>query len=126
MVIRDLDDAAIVALSADRRFATAYNAALQTAKMALACAGYRVAGQGHHRTTFEAMAIVVGDTAQTHVDYFDVCRRKRNQVDYDLSGVATEAEVEELLEQADKFHDLVEDWIAANYAHLGRNDDSAD
>jgi hypothetical protein len=36
-------DAAIPALSEDRRFATAYNAALQTAKMAIACAGYRVA-----------------------------------------------------------------------------------
>ena len=31
---------AIPALSEDRRFATAYNAALQTAKMAIACAGY--------------------------------------------------------------------------------------
>jgi hypothetical protein len=42
-VIRgDLSDATIPALSEDRRFATAYNAALQTAKMAIACDGYRV------------------------------------------------------------------------------------
>jgi hypothetical protein len=39
IVERDLEDAAIPALSEDRRFATAYNAALQTAKMAIACAG---------------------------------------------------------------------------------------
>ena len=54
LVARDLADAAIPALSEDRRFATAYNAALQTAKMAIACAGYRIASvPGHHRLTFE-------------------------------------------------------------------------
>ena len=48
----DLADAAIAALSADRRFATAYNAALQAANMAIACAGYRVVSKvGVHRTT---------------------------------------------------------------------------
>ena len=52
LITRDLADAAVVALSADRRFATAYNAALQTAKMVIACAGYRVTGLGHHQTTF--------------------------------------------------------------------------
>ena len=39
LVARDLADAALPGLSEDRRFATAYNAALQTAKMAIACAG---------------------------------------------------------------------------------------
>ena len=42
LVARDLADVAIPALSEDRRFATAYNAALQTGKMAIACAGYRI------------------------------------------------------------------------------------
>ena len=42
LVTRDLADAGIVGLSADRRFATAYNGALQAANMAIACAGYRV------------------------------------------------------------------------------------
>jgi len=39
LVARDLADAHVRGLSADRRFATAYNAALQTANMAIACAG---------------------------------------------------------------------------------------
>jgi hypothetical protein len=39
IVERDLADASLPALSTDLRFATAYNAALQTAKMALGCAG---------------------------------------------------------------------------------------
>ena len=39
LIARDLADAAVVLLSADRQFATAYNAALQAANMAIACAG---------------------------------------------------------------------------------------
>ena len=40
VISRDLADASLHGASADRRFATAYNAALQAAKMAIACAGY--------------------------------------------------------------------------------------
>ncbi len=55
IIARDLSDAKVPGLSTDRQFATAYNAVLQLAKMAIACAGYRVVGQGHHLTTFEAV-----------------------------------------------------------------------
>jgi hypothetical protein len=44
VIARDLQDAALSGLSADRRFATAYNAVLQLTKMVIACAGYRVVG----------------------------------------------------------------------------------
>ena len=37
LIARDLTDAGLAGLSADRRFATAYNAALQAANMAIAC-----------------------------------------------------------------------------------------
>ena len=59
LVARDLKDAALVGLSADRTFATAYNAVLQISKVALACAGYRVSSTlpGHHQTTFEAAGL---------------------------------------------------------------------
>jgi hypothetical protein len=38
LIARDLADASLAGLSADRRFATAYNAALQAANMAIAYA----------------------------------------------------------------------------------------
>lgn len=50
LVARDVADAGLAGLSADRRFATAYNAVLQVSKMAIACSGYRVTpGLGHHQ-----------------------------------------------------------------------------
>ena len=70
VVRRDLADAALPALSEDRRFATAYNAALQAARMATACAGYRVAAvPGHHALSFECAGFALGKQA----DKADVC-----------------------------------------------------
>jgi hypothetical protein len=111
VIERDLQDAGVEALSADRRFATAYNAVLQLAKMVIACAGYRVLGPGHHMTTFEGLEIAMGSPVSGLVTYFDTCRRKRNQVDYDLVNAATETEAEELIRKAEEFRDLVEEWI---------------
>src|SRR5467141_857460 len=82
VIVRDLEDAAIQELSDDRRFATAYNAALQTAKTSIACAGFRLAGaSGHHRLTFEAARLALGTTAARSLDCFRACRRKRNVID---------------------------------------------
>lgn len=118
VVTRDLADAVIPDLSADRRFATAYNAVLQIAKMVLACKGYRVSGIGHHQTTFEAVELAMGSSMTALAAYFDTCRRKRNMVDYDMANVTTETEVEELITEAGNFRQLAETWIAANYPHL--------
>lgn len=118
VVARDLADAAIVDLSADRRFATAYNAVLQIAKMVLACKGYRVTGLGHHQTTFGAVELAMGQNVVALMAYFDACRRKRNRVDYDMANVATETEAEELIQEAVNFKQLAESWIASNYPHL--------
>ena len=119
LIARDLADAAITELSADRRFATAYNAALQTGTLAIACSGYGVSARsGHHKVTFEAAAVAVGKEASALSDYFDTCRRKRNIIDYMTSSVATDTEADELLGKVREFHQLVETWITAIYPTL--------
>ncbi len=121
VVDRDLKDAAVLILSEDRRFATAYNAVLQLATMAVACAGYRVsAKQGHHQNTFLALRLALGKPVAKLADYFDTCRRKRNTVDYNCATVVTATELQELLEQADKFRELVENWISKHHPQFAR------
>jgi hypothetical protein len=56
LIARDLRDAGVKGLSADRRFATSYNAALQTAKIAIDCAGYRLANTPGHHARFDGGA----------------------------------------------------------------------
>jgi hypothetical protein len=115
VVARDIADAELPGLSDDRRFATAYNAVLQLAKMAVACVGYRVTGPAHHRTMFQAVKIAMGKGAAKLATYFDACRRKRNAVDYDLANIASEMEANELVANAKKFREQVEEWIAKNH-----------
>jgi hypothetical protein len=60
-----------------------FNATLQTMKMALACAGYRIGSvPGHHRLTFEGAKLAIVKPAVQLADYFDARRRKRNEIDY--------------------------------------------
>jgi len=121
LIARDLADAAIPALSEDRRFATAYNAAFQTGKIAIACAGYRIASvPGHHRLTFECAKLAVGKPAELLADFFDACRRKRNEIDYTGATIATSTEAEEVLEHAKSFLDLVEQWIVLTHPTMKR------
>lgn len=116
LVGRDMRDAAIEGLSDDRKFATAYNAVLQLSKMVIACAGYRVVGGNHHRNTFEVVKTAFGSPeADAFADYFDTCRRKRNNVDYDGADIVTETEADELLEKAAEFETFVEDWITKEH-----------
>jgi len=50
----------------------------------------------------------MGAGIEEMASYFDTCRRKRNQVDYDFAEAATEAEASELLVKAREFQLLVE------------------
>ena len=119
LVARDLADATVAGLSADRRFATAYNAALLSANMAIACAGYRVTAKtGHHKISFESVRLALGVGANKYADYFEACRRKRNVIDYTRSHVATETEAKEIVKKATEFHEVVEQWIDSKFANL--------
>ena len=70
----------------------------------LAASGFRATAQrGHHVVTWQAlpelMGAGIGDTAV----YFDSCRTLRNRSDYDRVGVVSEAEVDEVLREANAF-----------------------
>ena len=117
-VARNLADAAIPSLSADNRFGLAYEAALLVGKMAVACAGYRVRGAAAHQTTFVALELAVGREVSEPARYFERCRRKRNQLGYEGSGIASGTEAREILEEAARLRDRVESWIKAHHANL--------
>lgn len=115
---RDLADAAIPQLSADRRFATAYGAALALATIVLHASGYRAAGAGHHWTTLQALPELMGSQAQERADYLDQCRTRRNLADYDRAGVISDTEADELLTETQTFRTDVLAWLQANHPPL--------
>ena len=90
--------------------------------MALACSGYRLdpkAG-GHHVTAFEALPIALGPTSSVLARYFEVCRRKRNEIDYDRAFVASDADTDEIVRKAGELQTLVETWITASHPKLAK------
>lgn len=123
VVERDLADAAITALSADRRFATAYNAALQAATAVMYSEGYRAHGIGHHSTTFEFLKEAMGPDIASLADYFDDCRRKRNRADYIGVGYISMTEAEDLLREAREFTAQAQAWIQTHHPELQEDKD---
>lgn len=119
LVERDIRDANIVQLSTDRRFATAYNAALQLATIVLHTGGYRVKGGsgGHHWVTILSFPDVMGKNQKSRADYLNACRTKRNITDYDRVGEISEEEVDELIHEVQKFKLEVTAWL--NQKHPG-------
>ena len=118
VVSRDLADAKITQLSTDRRFATAYNAALQVATIVLHAAGYRAVGKGHHWATFHVLPEIMGPQVEARTDYFNNCRAKRNVSDYDRAGEISEHEVEEILAEVQTFREELFAWLRKHHPAL--------
>jgi len=116
VVERNLADARVEAVSLDTRFGCAYEAALILSTAAIACAGYRVKGLGHHRTTFEALPLALpGKKTAEDASYFDRCRRLRNRFSYDAVGVVDAREVNELLVRVEQFRERVRRGVEARF-----------
>jgi hypothetical protein len=114
---RDMADAQIVNLSVDRRFATAYNAALMVSIAALAVSGYRAPNEGHHYWTIQSLAYTLGIDANT-IETFSRFRQKRNISDYERIGLISKAEASEMLELATGLRILFEGWLRKDHPDL--------
>ena len=118
VVKRDLADAKVAQLSLDRCFATAYNAALQLANIALYATGYRATGTGHHWVTLRVLPEIMGQEAQSRADYLNNCRAKRNVTDYGRAGEVSDTEVAEILDEVLAFQADLLKWLRQNHADL--------
>jgi uncharacterized protein (UPF0332 family) len=115
VIERDLKDAEVSGISGDRRFAIAYNAALQSATIFMHCLGFRAKGEGHHFTTFLFMEKALNGLFRKEASYFNACRIKRNRTDYDRAGEISEKEAKELLAEAKKLYQKIKTWLKENY-----------
>jgi len=114
---RDMTDAQAPDLSADRRFATAYNAALMAARAALAASGYRTSGEGAHYLTIRSLAFTL-QLESGIIARFDKFRRKRNICDYEMIGMVSEQEVTEMIGLAQDLRQAVTEWLEKNHPDL--------
>ena len=114
IVDRDIKDSEVEGISYDWQFGIAYNAALKLASILVRGAGFRVKGGSHHMNTIAIIPLILGEISRDDSEYLDACRRKRNIVEYDYIGGATESDVGELRGFVMEFRDIVLEWIEEN------------
>jgi hypothetical protein len=114
---RDLAACQVEQLSADWRFAIAYNAGLQAATAALAAAGYRATRDNHHYRVIQSLEFTTAPDRRV-IDTFDGFRKKRNISSYDLAGSVSDKEAGEMLKLAISLRGDVERWIRATRPEL--------
>ena len=111
IVDRDLKDSKQTILSSDWRFGIAYNAALKHCTVLLYSEGYKPDRNVAHFRTIQAFPLVLGKEKEGDSDYFNSCRAKRNKVEYDLIGGASDSEADELIEFVTELKTEVIEWL---------------
>jgi hypothetical protein len=119
IVSRDLNDARVDAISEDRRFEAAFNAARTAANVALRACGYRTATQlGHHLKTIESLELTICAEPRL-VQKMRVFSKKRNATSYDSAGNVSDQELEEIIRLAGDLQQSVIEWLWENHPELG-------
>jgi len=117
IVERDLNDAQRD-ISSDWRFGIAYNAALKLCRILLSAEGYRPSHELQHYRTLAALSEILGEARKADAEYLDDCRKKRNIVEYDEVGGASESDADELIGFVKEFKDEVITWLKKNHPEL--------
>jgi HEPN domain-containing protein len=107
---RDLETWEISGMPADTKLGLAYNAALQAANAALRAMGYRATGTAHHHRVIQSLVHTIGLERES-VTLFDTFRKKRNISNYEMAGVVSESDAEEIYRLAKEIRSQVERWL---------------
>jgi hypothetical protein len=115
---RDMQDASEDSISPDWRFGIAYNAALKLCTILLYAEGYRPEKALAHYRTLQALPLILGPSRKEDTHYLDACRAKRNTVEYDFVGGATDADADELMEFVRTLEIDVIEWLKEEHPDL--------
>jgi len=74
-----------------------------------------------HYRTIHALPLILGQDRKKDSDYLDTCRSKRNIVEYDYVGGATEEDAIELIEFVIELKEDVLNWLKKHHPNLGKD-----
>jgi hypothetical protein len=72
----------------------------------------------HHYRTIAALPLIMGMDRKNDADYLETCRRKRNVVEYDRAGEASDSDAEELLAFVQELTVQVMAWLKQSHPDL--------
>ena len=73
-----------------------------------------------HYRTLQALPLILGQGKKADAAYLDACRIKRNTVEYDMAGAATQGDADELISFAEALSKEVLVFKTPNRARTGR------
>ena len=119
VVDTDLRDAAIAALSSERKLGCCYGAILSVARAALRAAGYRVSksNRSHHYYVIQSLRHTVGLDSGT-VLQIEAIQKKRNTADYVRIGEISDDLAAEARALAERIVKTIRRWLAKNHPDL--------
>lgn len=118
IVDRDLKDASVAAVSQDRRFEAAFNAARTAAIIALRASGYRTSAQtGHHLKSIESLEFTI-KADEKLIQRLKVLSKKRNATSYDAAGNVSNQELELAIRTASELLTGVLLWLQKTHPEL--------
>jgi len=118
VIERDLETSDSEGLNDDWRFAIAYNAALQSASLALKASGFDVPkGSGAHHRTIESLKLTLADD-DTTVELLQAFRAKRGGGIYESVGIASATEIKEVRNVAKLLYRRLAEWLKKVHPEL--------
>ena len=118
IVQRSLDDSKVAAISDDLRFVAAFTAALTVATVALRASGYRTAAQvGHHLKTIESLDFTLNADPKV-IQTLKTFNNKRSRSVYDMAGVVSDQEVNDISKLATELYKQVKSWLEKSHPEL--------
>lgn len=109
VIERNFQDAGIRGLSSDQKYILSYQSAFEAALAFVKCCGYKPIKSGHHYIVWQCMKDVLGDKARKLILLFENAAKKRNKLSYDIAGLASQKEADEMFQESRDFVALIKE-----------------
>ncbi len=107
VIDRCLSDAGLKGLSSDQKYILSYQAALEAGMALIYCYGYKPIKAGHHYITWQCLKELFGEKEKKTIILFEGASKKRNKLSYDIAGIASQKEADEMYQESRNFISIV-------------------
>ena len=111
VIDRCLNDASLKGLSSDQKYILSYQAAFEVSLALIKCHGFRPIKAGHHYIVWQCMKDVLGESSRKSILLFENAAKKRNKLSYDIAGLASQKEADEMCQESRNFVALIKEEI---------------
>lgn len=111
VIDRCFKDADLKGLSSDQKYILSYQAALEAGMALVYCHGYKPIKTGHHYITWQCLKDLFGEKSRKTILLFEDASKKRSKLSYDIAGLASQKDADEMYQESYNFVNLVKEEI---------------